>query len=69
MFCLPNNGILIFEEKPGNFEKEGGFTPVLGNDGKWNFALNRDFLGEGQRVVRWLFHQSSSFRMGTHQWF
>lgn len=37
---------------------------MLDNHVKGNFWLNKALLGEIQRVVRWLFDQISSLRMG-----
>ena len=45
--------------------KKGGFTPMLDNHKRGILPLKRAFLGESQRVVRWLSNQTSSFRMET----
>ena len=42
---------------------------MLGNHTKGNFGLRRAFLGKSQQLVRWLFNQILSFRMGKHQSF
>ena len=46
--------------------EKGGSTPVLANHKKGILPLKRAFLGESQRLVRWLSNQISSFRLETH---
>ena len=62
-----NDSVLIFEKN--NFPSKCGFTSVLGNHTKENFGLNKAFLGETQQLIRRLFNQTSSFRMGTNKTF
>ena len=48
-----------------NFEKRWLYNSV-GQPQKRIFSLKRALLDEGQRPVRWLSNQSSSFRLETH---